>query len=237
VRLFGDIGVRARDPVFPFRVLKDTAVIKELVDMGRSEKQAEGTYEAFARVLEQTTVSLLHLAEQERQRGQLVNHRIKVLVKGKPLHCDMQLDAHSMLTLEFGGQEYVMRGDYLAKLLRLYRRHTAADAAVTDNDFLRRVFCVVARYETLSGASDGYQMAFPSSGFQWLREHLGVTVECFASPLNVWNDRFCSIARDTDSFFGSLGNFFAFDGLVDNAVGGSFEVYTSLTTLLHSSFP
>jgi hypothetical protein len=59
--------------------------------------------------------------------------------------------------------------------------------------------------------SEGYQMAFPDSGFQWLRDHVGVKIECFASPLNCWNQRFCSVARDTDRFFGSLGNFFLFD--------------------------
>ena len=89
---------------------------------------------------------------------------------------------------------------------------------------------MVARYETLSGASDGYQMAFPKSGFQWLRDHMGVTVECFASPLNVWNQRFCSVSVGTDRFFGSLGNFFAFSGIIpvtgheiDGSDGGSFE--------------
>jgi hypothetical protein len=45
-----------------------------------------------------------------------------------------------------------------------------------------------------------------------LQCRVGVQVECFASPLNCWNQRFCSVARDTDRFFGSLGNFFLFDG-------------------------
>lgn len=54
-------------------------------------------------------------------------------------------------------------------------------------------------------------MAFPDYGFQWLRDRVGVRAECFASPLNCWNERFCSVARDTDRFFGSMGNFFSFD--------------------------
>ncbi len=96
---------------------------------------------------------------------------------------------------------------------------------------MRRVFCVIQRYETLSGPSDGYQMAFPNEGFKFLRDRLGVTVECFASPLNCWNQRFCSVARDTDRFFGSLGNFFKFEGKTGRVteedegleLGGSFE--------------
>ncbi|CAN0418758.1 unnamed protein product, partial [Discosporangium mesarthrocarpum] len=73
---------------------------------------------------------------------------------------------------------------------------------------LRRVFCVLARYETLSATSDGYQMAFPAFGFGLLRELLEVECECFASPLNCTLERFCSVAYDTDQFFGSEGNFF-----------------------------
>ena len=74
-------------------------------------------------------------------------------------------------------------------------------------------------------------MAFPDNGFQWLRDVMGVKIECFASPLNCWNQRFCSVARDTDRFFGSLGNFFVFNGQAgvlteeDSGIplGGSFE--------------
>lgn len=83
---------------------------------------------------------------------------------------------------------------------------------------------MLARYETLSGKSDGYQMAFPDIGFQFLRDRFDVQTECFASPLNCWNSSFCSIARDTDQFFGSLGNFFCFEGeRKGRLVGGSFE--------------
>lgn len=66
-------------------------------------------------------------------------------------------------------------------------------------------------------------MAFPSSGFQWLRDNMGVTAECFASPLNAWNERFCSVAFDTDRYFGSMGNFFCFHGLEQPWEGGSYE--------------
>ena len=67
-------------------------------------------------------------------------------------------------------------------------------------------------------------MAFPSSGFRWLNANLGVSAECFASPLNAWNERFCSVAYDTDRFFGSMGNFFCYHGDTEQPWrGGSFE--------------
>lgn len=65
---------------------------------------------------------------------------------------------------------------------------------------LRRLFCVLSRYETLSATSDGYQMAFPASGFRLLRHLVSVECECFASPLN------CTLRR--------LVKFFVRDGVV-----------------------
>lgn len=90
---------------------------------------------------------------------------------------------------------------------------------------------MIQRYESLSGKSDGYQMAFPNIGFQYLKNNFYVKTECFASPLNCFNSRFCSVAKDTDQFFGSLGNFFLFEGSTGRLTedddglpeGGSFE--------------
>jgi hypothetical protein len=74
-------------------------------------------------------------------------------------------------------------------------------------------------------------MAFPNIGFQYLRNQFYTKTECFASPLNCYNQRFCSVAKDTDQFFGSLGNFFTFNGITGKLseddeglpLGGSFE--------------
>lgn len=55
-------------------------------------------------------------------------------------------------------------------------------------------------------------MAFPASGFNLLQKLFGVEAECFASPLNVTLDKFCSVAFDTDRFFGSAGSFWKFPG-------------------------
>ena len=87
-------------------------------------------------------------------------------------------------------------------------------------------------------SASGYQMGLPSAGMSYIRKHLGVSLECFASPLNCYchlgndstelGDEICdekmnknltldstsgmdgyySIAYDVDKYFGSLGNFF-----------------------------
>jgi|TARA_B100000524_G_scaffold341625_1_gene235884 phosphorylated CTD-interacting factor 1 len=52
-----------------------------------------------------------------------------------------------------------------------------------------------------------------------LRRRLGVSCECFASPLNATLPDYFSAFPDVDSFFGSRGSFFG-----ANPIEGSFEV-------------
>jgi hypothetical protein len=62
------------------------------------------------------------------------------------------------------------------------------------------------------------QCALSEHGFDALKETLGVTFECFASPLNCMFGTYCSAFPDTDSAFGSVGSFFDF-----LPTSGSFE--------------
>lgn len=68
------------------------------------------------------------------------------------------------------------------------------------------------RYSTL--INRGQQWALPHAQFKHLVEHYGVNHEGFASPLNSGilslntNGKFCSLFKDTDEVFGSIGSFF-----------------------------
>ena len=75
---------------------------------------------------------------------------------------------------------------------------------------MTRLFCLLARYDSLSGDTHGFQGAVPRHVFDELSRSFGVRHECFASPLNCFMPRFCSLFPDTDGFFGSAGNFFKF---------------------------
>lgn len=93
----------------------------------------------------------------------------------------------------------------------LGRQGAASEHKLTDEEkamFHRRLFCMLARYEALSG--HGYQAALSEHGFRVLRRLMGVTFECFASPLNCHFGRHCSAFPDTDAPFGSVGSFFDF---------------------------
>ena len=72
---------------------------------------------------------------------------------------------------------------------------------------LARMFAVVCRYDGLSEDKSAYQAALPRRMLLTLRRLLGVTHECYASPLNRYFGSYCSAFADTDAFFGSVGPF------------------------------
>ena len=64
------------------------------------------------------------------------------------------------------------------------------EAELEQQLLLRRMFCCVSRYETLSGKSSGMQGALSTTIFDTLHSQLRVTTECFASPLNCYLRRY-----------------------------------------------
>jgi hypothetical protein len=71
----------------------------------------------------------------------------------------------------------------------------------------------LARYHAMAGChprAGGMQAAIPSDVFDVLEQDFGVSMECFASPMNCNWPNFCSAFKDTDQPFGSLGNFLDF---------------------------
>ena len=100
------------------------------------------------------------------------------------------------------------------KLVRLYRTHTSLSPYTDDttqlqytDEFLQRIFALLARYDTIAGA--GYQAAMPEPAFDQLAAQYDVGTECFASPLNCYLPHFHSAFPDTDGCFGSRGSFFS----------------------------
>jgi hypothetical protein len=101
-------------------------------------------------------------------------------------------------------------------------------------EYPRQLFSLLLRYDALEGA--GLQSAIPRGVFHYLRTRFGSVFECFASPFNCnWsgnepvqvdddNDRgkFGSAFFDTDSPFGSAGNFFDLD-FTNGGRGGCYQ--------------
>lgn len=154
----GEINSSRADPAFPSHVspAEDSAVLDELIAAGRSEAQATDTYNVIASHLTAASSSMLRLAASE--QSQLESRRVAVT---PTLREELLIASHMFqLALPRGtsARPYPIRGDHLLKLLRLYRLHTAPATTCDDPTFLRRVFCVIARYETISGISDGCKL-------------------------------------------------------------------------------
>ena len=74
------------------------------------------------------------------------------------------------------------------------------------------VGCYSAMRCFLIGFVASVRQAVGQDGFDALAARLGVTQECFASPLNCRFDRgHCSAFADTDGGFGSCGSFLQFE--------------------------
>lgn len=100
--------------------------------------------------------------------------------------------------------------------------HHISNLSETNQPQLRMaIYSCLSRYEALRGA--GYQCAIPGDAFDAATSKcgLGVTIECFASPLNCRYNKFCSAFPDIESRFGSIGSFF--DDEAFNPQQGSFE--------------
>ena len=68
---------------------------------------------------------------------------------------------------------------------------------------------LLKRYQGFFGSSPGEgamnQGALPITVLECLHKNFGVTLECFASPLNCYFRQYCSAFSDIDSYFGSRG--------------------------------
>eukprot|EP00698_Gefionella_okellyi_P015442 TRINITY_DN4356_c0_g3_i1.p1 TRINITY_DN4356_c0_g3~~TRINITY_DN4356_c0_g3_i1.p1 ORF type:complete len:444 (-),score=83.20 TRINITY_DN4356_c0_g3_i1:929-2260(-) len=120
------------------------------------------------------------------------------------------------VTVSYSEQRYKLHKAYYEKLQVMYRRVNGPGSETTPV-FDNALFCLLARYTTLSGT--GLQAALPECVFNAIRDQFGVRMECFASPLNCRFGTLCSAFLDTDGPFGSVGSFFLF-----RPTKGAFEV-------------
>jgi len=75
------------------------------------------------------------------------------------------------------------------------------------------ITCMLLRYSSIIG--NGQQWSMPYDNYKYLYDIYSAKVEGFASPINSQlllinpdDTFFCSLFKDTDAIFGSLGNFF-----------------------------
>ena len=127
-------STRELDPVFPSHITEDRPVIKELVDAGREEDIARAV---LLRLTSAFQAAAEELASLKAQTLDLSQQRVSLRSKaGTLVGARDELAAQQPYKLCFEGTEYELRGSHLAKLLRLYRQYTDAEANWEDGDFV-----------------------------------------------------------------------------------------------------
>eukprot|EP00760_Papus_ankaliazontas_P020420 PhM_4_TR18432/c0_g1_i2/m.28892/K17584/PCIF1; phosphorylated CTD-interacting factor 1 len=117
------------------------------------------------------------------------------------------------------------------KLVTLYKIFNSVPTAASefDVDVDVRIFTMLTRYYALTGGVDsataqresGWHGSVPGAVLDSMATSLGVSCECFASPLNATMSLYFSAFPDTDVFFGSCGSFF--DPAAPPITAGSYE--------------
>lgn len=140
------------------------------------------------------------------------------ILKTQPSTSEVQLrrDAETWW-VSWGDASICIEDGLLSRLQRMYRKTlTMTDNAPLDQNFNRRLFCLLMRYKSLGGQDNMITKGgcfheasklFSSDTWSAFRD-LEVTKECTASPFNSSAPTFWSAFADTDCFFGSKGNFF-----------------------------
>jgi hypothetical protein len=115
------------------------------------------------------------------------------------------------------GTHLLITAGHYSKLRVLYDMHGGCKSQGDrfDVDFHSALALLLLRYNSLNGGSTkglggGFQGAINEEVFDVLLRRFDCRLECFASPLNCRYSGFCSAFADTDTSFGSIGDFFSF---------------------------
>jgi phosphorylated CTD-interacting factor 1 len=167
-------------------------------------------------VVEQVCVDLAMISDEfSKQVIQMQNTRVIITRQFDTVHVD--ITGHTTLTINSTHYEKLVS---LFKLWARRKKLQECQQQVIDD----RIAIVMLRYYTFFDHNAGLQNALTPHAFQFLSCHFGVSMECFASPLNCYYPQFCSAFIDTDGPFGSCGSFFDF-----YPTSGSFEANPPFT--------
>ena len=218
----GDGGAEGWDPVLPSgrKVLRDAELERKLTAAGATAAGATEKCGRLGQAAQRAASSMANFSGRSSKRV-----RVSEFEAGQ---------SGRKVRLAVGNHKTEVNAAHYEKLQILYGQHAREGAP----DFPTAAFCLLMRYNASAGANyrgGGFQAAIPEKLFLVLRKHFGVSLECFASPLNCHcecpegrrrggggaaatdevtncgtDPRFCSAYFDTDRHFGSLGTFFRF---------------------------
>nr|CAB3264703.1 phosphorylated CTD-interacting factor 1-like [Phallusia mammillata] len=163
----------------------------------------------------------INLPNPVQPNGNIVSVRPTMLICPSPALGDISVvKEKGIVSLNYHSDMVKLNVIHYQKLESLYRLSCKDDPKM--ELIHARMWCLLQRYHTFFGPNqyEGIMLhgSLPTAVFKCLNEEFGVSMECFASPLNCYYKHYLSAFADTDSYFGSSGPVMQFF-----PVQGSFE--------------
>lgn len=252
------------DPILSFSYVQTSMAcqnlieeIREALDGNESRLDAENI---ASQLCDRANRSVRYLNRLKSEEKGYLHRRCKILVEHDSLSVSLSLDRSKGKNK---GNKNMKRQPYVVKLNRahyrklhlMYRNHLAGYLVTRADDFTGPiefykqehtfhmfVFALLIRYSALSGGQllkdlrgGGMQGALHDEVFDYLAQELGVKIELFASPFNSFFSSYGSAFADLDRIFGSLGDFFNENNLLNNYImknGGCYECNPPFSPIL-----
>ena len=148
-----------------------------------------------------------------RKRHTEFKHMIEtqIINLGKQLECSIKLENNTHFIIKYRDYTKIINSNRYYKLMKNY-----------DKPFPYDIIRMILRYGIFDTSSQQWSIGIDL--YETISELFDISFETFASPLNFNMYRFCSIFKDTDSIFGSVGSFYNlnYENLILQNIKGVF---------------
>jgi hypothetical protein len=119
----------------------------------------------------------------------------QIINLGKQIECSIKLENDTHFIIKYRNYTKIINSNRYYKLMKNY-----------DKPFPYDIIRMILRYSIFDTSSQQWSIGIDL--YEDISELFDISFETFASPLNFNMYRFCSIFKDTDSIFGSVGSFY-----------------------------
>ena len=119
----------------------------------------------------------------------------QIINLGKQIECSIKLENDTHFIIKYRDYTKIINSNRYYKLMKNY-----------DKPFPYDIIRMILRYGIFDTSSQQWSIGIDL--YETISELFDISFETFASPLNFNMYRFCSIFKDTDSIFGSVGSFY-----------------------------
>ena len=135
----------------------------------------------------------------------------QIINLGKKIECSIKLENDTHFIIKYRDYTKIINSNRYYKLMKNY-----------DKPFPYDIIRMILRYSIFDTSSQQWSIGIDL--YEDISDLFDISFETFASPLNFNMYRFCSIFKDTDSIFGSVGSFYNlnYENLILQNIKGVF---------------